>query len=436
MNVLTDWGFSMKKSWISAVVGAALLAGVASSSYAADQKEIKVWCWDDHFNVPAAKMAAEAYQAKHPDVKVTVQSIGQPDIIQKLNASLGANSTRSLPDVVLIEDLRIQNFLTGYPKFIKDLSGVIDTSKFVDYKIAASSSADGTKHYGVPFDSGVVANFVRLDLFEKAGYTLDDLQDATWDQFIDMGKKVKAETGAYLLGYDPSDLGLVRIMMQSAGKWYTNPEGTKVTLSDNDALKESLRILKRLEDEGLVVYYSGWNQLLQTFQKGTVASVIQGCWITPSIEANQDQSGKWRIAPLPKLSNVANATHYSNLGGSQWYVNNYSKNADIAADFLKETFASDHTLLNNLVTKISLVNSLKDNSDTTNYNVESPFFGKQKIYATFADWNTKIPSVSYGAHTYAIESIATEALQRVLKGEDMDKVLKDTEENATMQIGL
>lgn len=419
------------KSAFTALLGSTLLLGATA---AMADTQIKVWCWDDNFNVPAARMAAERYEAKHPGVKVKVESIAQPDIIQKLNASLGANNTRTLPDVVLIEDYRVQNFLIGYEGFLKSLDGTIDVSNFADYKTAASSY--NGKHYGVPFDSGVTATFLRMDLFEQAGYTLDDFQDITWDQFIEMGKKVKEKTGAYLFGYDPSDLGIVRVMMQSASSWYTNADGSKVLVTNNAALKEGLTVLKKLQDADLVTYYNGWNQLLATFQQGTVASVIQGCWITPSIQANKDQSGKWRIAPLPKLSTVDNATHYSNLGGSQWYVNGYSKNADVAMDFLKETFASDESLLNDLVTRISLVNSLKDTSKISNYDVQDEFFGGQKIYSDFAQWNNQIPAISYGPHTYAIESITTEALQRVLGGEDIDSVLKDAQVNAEMQIGL
>ena len=419
------------KSVIAALIGSGVI--VASSAMAA-QTQIKVWCWDDHFNVPAARMAAERYEAKHPDVKVKVESIGQPDIIQKLNASLGAKNTRTLPDVVLMEDYRVQNFLIGYDGFMKPLDGKVDVSNFVDYKTAASSY-DG-KHYGVPFDSGVTATFLRIDLFEKAGYKLEDLQDITWDKLIEMGKKVKEKTGTYLFAYDPSDLGIVRVMMQSAGSWYTTPDGKKVNLENNAAFREALTILKKMQDEDLVTYYNGWNQLLATFQQGAVSTVIQGCWITPSIEASKDQAGKWRIAPLPKLSTVENATHYSNLGGSQWYVNSYSKKADIAMDFLKETMAGNEELLNDLVPRISLVNALKDTSKITNYDKANEFFGGQKIYNMFAEWNNQIPAVNYGPHTYAIESICTEALQRVLGGDDIDAVLKDAQVNAEMQIGL
>ena len=160
------------KSVLAAALGSSILLGATATSASANT-EVKVWCWDANFNVAAAQMAAERYQAKHPGVTIKVENIGQPDIIQRLNASLGANNVRSLPDIVLIEDYRVQNFLTGYPDFLKELGTSIDMSKFVDYKIAASSDANG-KHYGIPFDSGVTATYLRMDMFEKAGYTIDD----------------------------------------------------------------------------------------------------------------------------------------------------------------------------------------------------------------------------------------------------------------------
>ena len=35
---------------------------------------------------------------------------------------------------------------------------------------------------------------------------------------------------------DPSDIGQIRMMLQSAGAWYTDKDG-KVTISNNQALK-------------------------------------------------------------------------------------------------------------------------------------------------------------------------------------------------------
>ena len=45
--------------------------------------------------------------------------------------------------------------------------------------------------YGIPFDSGVAAVFYRTDYIEEAGYTAEDMQDLTWDKYIEIGQAVQ-----------------------------------------------------------------------------------------------------------------------------------------------------------------------------------------------------------------------------------------------------
>lgn len=419
----------LKKSIITTFAAAMLTFSAAS--YA--KTNLTVWCWDDNFNVPAAKLAAQNFTKTHPDVTIDVQSIANDSTIQKLNAALGAKNAKALPDIVLIEDYRVQNFLNGYPNFLKDLSNVVDYNNFVDYKVAASSL--NGKHYGVPFDSGASALFVRIDMFNKAGYKLEDLQNLTWDQFIEIGKKVKAaNNGVDIMPYDPNDLMELRIMLQSAGQWYSNADGS-VNIKDNQALKEGLMVFKKLNDNKLLHPYSGWNQFLASFQNSQVAAVVSSCWLAPSFEVDKKLAGKWRIIPIPKFANIKGATQYSNQGGSQWYVNNYSKNADVAAQFLAQTFGSDRQLINELAKKIGLISTMKNISDLPNYNVKNPYFGNQEVSKMFVQWNEKIIPLSYGQDTKAIESFVQEALQRVLNGDDINNVLSETQEIAAMQIG-
>ena len=102
----------------------------ASTSKGKDDKKITVWAWDDTFNIKAANMAKERYLKDHPDVTIDVVSMSQDDVVQKLNTSLSSGTYDGLPNVVLIEDYRIQNYLQSYPGEIKDLSAKVDKTKF------------------------------------------------------------------------------------------------------------------------------------------------------------------------------------------------------------------------------------------------------------------------------------------------------------------
>lgn len=387
-------------------------------------KTITIWAWDDNFNVKAANIAKDYYAKENPDVTVNVVSMAQKDIVQTLNTALSSGTYNGLPDIVLIEDYRIQNYITAYPNELRDLSDIVNPDDFMDYKIEVMK--DGDKIYGVPFDSGVTALFYRTDYIEAAGYSVDDMQDITWDKYIEIGKAVKESTGKYMLSLDPSDLGQLRMMMQSSGEWYTDENG-KVNIKDNEALKEAVKTYKKIIDSGISTQITGWDPFVAAFQKGDVASVPTGCWIAPTIAAADDQSGKWAVASLPKMADYSASTNYSNIGGASWYVLDNTGNGELAEDFLAKTFASDTDLMNELAGEINLVSTLKAAGNAENYSKPDEFFSGQEIFRDFFDWTAEIPAVNYGLYTYTIEDIMTEAVQSILQGADIDETFENTQ---------
>jgi lactose/L-arabinose transport system substrate-binding protein len=406
-------------------------SGNSGAEGSTQEKEITVWAWDPAFNIAAMNVAKEAYEKVNSDVKINVVENAQADIVQKLNTGLNSGSTKGLPNIVLIEDYRAQSFLQAYPESFYELTDLVKADSFADYKIGPTS-VDG-KQYGVPFDSGVTGMYVRTDYLEQAGYSLDALQDIDWKQYIEIGKAVKAKTGKSMLTLDPNDLGQIRVMIQSAGAWYTGKDGQTPTITDNAALKEAFVIYKEMMDSGIVKVISDWSQFVGAFNSGEVASVPTGNWITASIKAEASQSGKWAVAPLPKLATTEGSVHASNLGGSSWYVMNVD-GKEAAAEFLAKTFASDAELYQTLNTKVGVIGTLKAAASGEAYSATDEFFKGQKVVSDFAAWTEQIPNVNYGMNTYAIEDIMVVAMQSYLGGKDVDTVLKDAQKQADTQI--
>ena len=396
------------------------------------KKKLVAWAWDKTFNIPALNEAKALYQKDHPDVEIDIVEMAQADIVQKLNTSLSANSKEGLPNIVLIEDMRSQNFLTAYGDGFKAVSDKVQSSNFMDYK-AQACSKDG-KLYGVPFDSGVTGLFYRTDLIEQAGYKKEDMNNLTWDKYIQIGKAVKAKTGKAMLTLDPSDIGLIRVMMQSAGSWYYKADGKTIDIADNQALKESIKTWKGLVDAGIVKPITGWDNFTSAPNKGDVATVPTGCWFSSPIMSAKDQSGKWAIAQIPRLAGVSTSVNASNLGGSSWYVLNNVGDAatlDAAVDFLSKTFGSSTELMNTLMSKISLVSSLKGATSAPNYNLGVNFYGGQKLSQDFGAWALKVPAVNYGSNAYAIEDVLAGAVQNIVtKKANIDSTLKDVQQQA------
>lgn len=384
--------------------------------------KITIWAWDESFNIVAANQAKEIYSKDNPDVEVEVVTMSQDDIVAKLNTSLSSGSYEGLPNVVLIEDYKIQGYLQAYQDEFADLSSVAKASDFADYKTGVNV-VDG-KLYGIPFDSGVAATFYRVDLIEQAGYTKEDMQDLTWEKYIEIGKAVKEKTGVAMCTLDPSDIGQIRMMLQSSGAWYTGKNG-EVTIADNQALKDAIKIYKDLTEAGITKQVAEWDQFVGAFNNGEVASVVTGCWIAPSIKKAEDQSGKWAIASFPRMESNSSSVNASSIGGAGWYVLKNVVNTEAAVDFVGKTFASNTDLMNKLVESINLVSTLNEAAGASNYNKGDEYFGGQEVFKDLAEWTSEVPSVNYGLHTYAIEDIMTEALQAILQGADVDETLKN-----------
>lgn len=393
-------------------------------------KTVTVWAWDETFNIKAVKEAVKLYD--NDDVKIDVVTMAQDDIVQKLNTSLASGSTSGLPNIVLIEDVRIPGYLSSYPDAFSDLSSIVKEGDFSKYKFGGNKV--NNKIYGVPFDSGVAGIYYRRDYLKEAGYEEAALQDINWNDLIKIAKDVKAKTGHPFVALNPSDLGVVDMIMQSAGKWYTGEDGKTVTLKGNDALKYGLEIYAEMLKSGIVEETVDWDSGVNAVQSGKVGSAIMGCWYSSTITGAADQSGKWGIAPLPVIKGNANSVHASNSGGAGWYVIKGVKGEGKAKDFLKQTFASSVPLMENLAKEIGLVSTLKAAGESSVYQEPNEFYGGQKTLADFSKWSSEIPAINYGQNTREIQAVVAESLQKILAGESAESAIADAQKQVEAQL--
>ncbi|WP_077623264.1 ABC transporter substrate-binding protein [Sediminibacillus massiliensis] len=425
-----------KKNWLlmAALVSVLVLAACSSDDASGgsgdggeEPDKLTAWAWDPHFNIAALEIAKESYEG---DLNLEIIENAQDDIVQKLNTGLSSGSMKGMPNIVLIEDQRAQSFLQSYPDAFYPIDDYFNTEDFAQYKLAPTS-LDG-KQYGLPFDTGVTGLFFRTDYLEEAGYTMEDLTNITWEEYIEIGKDVKEKTGKDMISLDPNDLGLLRVMIQSAGSWYVKEDGKTVNLVDNEPLKKAFENYKAMIEADFVKANSDWSQFIAAFNSGDIATVPSGNWIAASIEAEESQAGKWAVAPIPKL-NMEGAVNASNQGGSSFYVLNVP-GKEKAAEFLGETFGSNEEFYQNLVSEVGALGTYTPATDGEAYQSENEFFNNQKVTSDFSTWMEEIPPVNYGLHTYAIEDILAAEMQNYLKGKPLEDVLADAQAQAEAQL--
>ena len=245
-------------------------------------------------------------------------------------------------------------------------------------------------------------------------------------------KKVREKTGKQMISIDPNDIGLIRIMMQSAGSWYFDKAGN-LDIVGNAALKEALETLAKLNAAGIVKPVFGWAEWAGSFNRGDVASLITGVWATITIKAETKQSGLWSVAPIPALT-VKGATHASNLGGSSWYVMNSSTVKEQAISFLNATYVDNIDFYQHILQKNGAMGSnlLARNGEA--YQQPDPYFSNLPIWSIFNGWLKDIPSVNYGMYTYEADAAVNAQIPALNSGIPVDKVLKNIEQQVKTQI--
>jgi len=411
---------------------AVALASVSMLSVtAASALEITVWCWDPNFNGATMKEAAARFAVTHPDVTVNVVDFAKADLETKLQAQLASGATDGLPDIVLIEDYGAQKYLQSFPGAFEPLNAHVDYSAFAPYKVELATVNGQT--YSMPFDSGVTGYFYRSDLLAEAGFDAAALEDITWDGLIEIGKTVKEKTGGTLLPIDPNDAGWLRIMMQSAGSWYFNADGS-VNIADNPVLKTSLETYQRLIASGISKPVAGWTEYTGSFTSGDTASTFTGVWMVGTIKANADQSGKWGIAPLPALDGVEGATHASNLGGSSWYVLSSAPEKEAAIDFLSEIWGKDVDFYQKILVDQGALGSLLAAREGDAYKATDEFFGGAPVWQNFSDWLGAIPAVNYGLFTNEADAAVVAQIPALTSGGNVDEIIAAIDSQVRQQV--
>lgn len=406
--------------------GALAIAGGLFAS-AALAEDVTVWAWDPNFNGASMAQAAARYKAMHPDFNLVFEEFAREEVEQKLQTQLASGTTQGLPDIVLIEDYSAQKFLLSFPGAFEPLTDTIDYSGFADYKVSLATV--GGETYSMPFDSGVTGWFYRSDIMAEAGYSAADLDDITWSRFIEISKDVAAKTGHPMLSLDLNDPGMVVIMLQSAGSWFFNDDGS-LNLKGNDAFEAVMRTYGEiLQTPEIYKPVSGWAEYTGAFTGGDVTSVITGVWMTGTIKA-ADMSGQWAVAPIPRLDGVDGAKNASNLGGSSWYVLASSDNMDTTKDFLKTIWGGDVDFYQDILVAQGAVGSLLKVREGAAYQSTDDYYGGQPVWQNFSEWLGEIPGVNYGIFTYEVRSAITTQLPGIAAGGDITEAIEKIDAEA------
>ena len=432
----------MKKKMMSLVltgVMAVSMVATAAPAMAAEgsatgDHTLSVFAWDANFNIPALKAAEADYQANvDPDFVLNiVEQSASSDVENAVTLAASSGDYSQLPDIVLFQDHYIQKYVADYPDAWVALDDIeIDWSDFGEEKLSYSTIND--VHYGVPVDNGTAIFAYRVDLLEECGYTIDDLTGCSWDEFIEIGKKVYETTGKYLLSMDGSGNDLPYMLLQAEGA--SQFKDGEPYITENETMVQIIEKIVEMIQSNVLYLGNDWSDYTdQTIIGDMVAGVMNGNWIIPTIEQVPENNGKWEITTLPTLEGGKEG--YASNGGSSLYITGNCQNVDLAKDFLAKTFGGSTATYDAALKDGGVITCCISAGQSDVYNEGVEYFNGQPIYTTIVEMGSHVIPVEQNDYHYTCRQYIGSAIQQILEGADVESALADAESQLRFAMGL
>ena len=411
----------MKKNLSMLLVLVLLVSAVAI----AQAETLTVW-YSGGVNGKAVRQAAAMYMERNPETTIDVQEVATSDRETRMTVALSSGDMSGMPDVTLFQDYSAQKFLQFFPNCFVDLSEKIDFSVFAQDKVGYWTYENGV--YGLPFDSAASALFVRTDYLEAAGYTVDDVTGITWDEFIEIGKKVKEVTGKYMIT-ETNYENLIMVLVKSAGTWYFNEDGT-ANIAENQGVKAALETIKKLHDSGIIMENSDWAGYIASLNSGDAASTATGNWILGSIVGAKDQSGLWAMTTIPSMGEGMG--HYSSNGGSSWCILSSSEKQELAYDFINMFMDDEFNTF--LVKELATVPTYLPAQALECVSAPYAFTNGQLVFKDIMDYTAKTPVITYGPYNAEVNVAMINAVQEIFSGVSIEDALANVQDTVSFLI--
>ncbi|MBB6223287.1 extracellular solute-binding protein [Rhizobium leguminosarum] len=363
----------MRFKLLAATAAVALLA---CGSAFAESANLTIWSWN--VAASALKSTLPGFNKQFPDIKITVEDLGNSQVFDKTLAACAAGGD-GLPDIVSIENFEAEIFWSRFPDCFANLKELGYTpeiqAKFPDFKRTELEVGDVA--YAMPWDSGPVAVFYRRDMYEKAG--VDPSTISTWDDFIAAGKKISAANPGVVMAQADfnGDSEWFRMIANEQGCGYYSTDGQNITINQ-PACVASLQKVKEMKDAGTLTA-ANWDEKIQANTAGKAASQLYGGWYEGTVRSTSpDLKGKWGVYKMPSLT--ADGPHAANLGGSSLAISATSANKEAAWKFVNYALGTNEGQIT-MLKEFGLVPSLLSAEKDPFISEPQPYWGGQKVWA-------------------------------------------------------
>ncbi|WP_396667619.1 ABC transporter substrate-binding protein [Microbacterium sp. R86528] len=327
----------------------------------------------------------DAFELEYPNVTVDfVSTTSADDHNVKLQNAITAGN--GAPDAVQLEYQSFPQFVL--PGALADLSalGMDELEDQFTASTWSQVSSDG-KLVGLPQDSGPMAMFYNARVFEEQGLDVP----TTWDDYTAAAEALRP-ADVYITNDDGgySGLGLGLIWQAGGQPFQADGENVTIDLQDEGSVRWADTWTGLLQSDTLAMIPGGTEEWGKALGDGTIATVVAGGWFAGLLAgAAPDGAGDWRVAPMPTYDGGAAVS--AEQGGSGQAVLESSENKALAAAFLRWLNTSE-TSVGIVMDAGGFPTTRAQLEDPGFLDIESEYFGGQKINQVLADAAESVPS--------------------------------------------
>ena len=324
------------------------------------QENITLEWWVLWENESDIRVIADAYEADHPNVKITVTNNLISNYKDKAIKQLSDGASDTGPDMLRIHSTWVPAFedsLEPLPETVMSPTDYANT--FYSTAVVDLTGTDGNI-YAIPMMFDALGLYFNKDLLQRGGYTYPE---TTWDAFVKQAQNVTWT--------DPEDES--KIMIAGAGIGTSNNVDfsfeilsllmlqEEATIVDNsgkttfatDSDQKVAKAVKFYTD--FSTRYKVWDSTLaqdiQMFTEGRLSMMFAPSWRVFDIEnalATKGAELNYDIAPVPQQPTLTGDTvYYSDYWAEA--VSSECQYPEVAWDFLK--FATESDQLQNFYEK-------------------------------------------------------------------------------------
>lgn len=308
------------------------------------------WWGGDERNA-ATLSVIEQFEKLHPNVTIEAEYGGNDGYHDKLATQLASGTAA---DIVQVDPEIFPTYVSTGDYFIDFKDYDMDLSNFDEKYISIPINGRyNDKQLGLPSGISGAGIMVNKELADAAG--LDFTKAITWDDLLEMGKKVKAyDENLYLLCANKeyiTNLVVFNYGKQLIGKTLFDPETKQMNITE-DQLKQVFDYVQKLYDEGVVApasyqaSYSGDN--LQSDANWIAGKYVAALTYVSTIDvmAAANPNATYYMGQVPVLDGSSETGWVSNTP-QVFAVTKTSKYPEMAVEFMNY-FYNDDTAIETL----------------------------------------------------------------------------------------